>query len=248
MQITRNDSPNRSVGRQGHLPDFIVCHITEGAFNGTVSWITNPSSQVSYNFVVARDGRIVQAVGIENTAWANGTTNDGGSRDNRHSTIAEVRERRVNANLYSVSIGFEGRHAETRGALTDIQLSAGAELIRHIRNEIVMIYGVQADMLIVGHHEITPRTRPHCPGEQFPFEEMRLRAKECGGEKRHGEGEKEAAPTAPPPSQQSPSEWAREAWAWATAKGVTDGARPRDGITREEAVTMLHRYHRSNAR
>ena len=64
MEIVRRMSPNRNLGRQGWQPDMIVCHITEGAFDGTVSWITNPTSQVSYHFVVARDGRIVQAVSI----------------------------------------------------------------------------------------------------------------------------------------------------------------------------------------
>ena len=66
MNIIKRMSPNRTVGRQGWQPDMVVCHITEGAFDGTVSWITNPASQVSYHFVVAQDGRIVQAVDIAN--------------------------------------------------------------------------------------------------------------------------------------------------------------------------------------
>ena len=41
-----------------------------------------------------------------------------------------------------------------------------------------------------------------------------------------------------------PSSWAKEAWEWAKKEGITDGARPKDTMTREEMVTMLHRYHK----
>ena len=37
------------------------------------------------------------------------------------------------------------------------------------------------------------------------------------------------------------SPWAAEAWAWAKNKGITDGTRPKDTVTREELVTMLYR-------
>ena len=41
-----------------------------------------------------------------------------------------------------------------------------------------------------------------------------------------------------------PSSWAKEAWEWAKKEGITDGARPKDTMTREEMITMLHRYHK----
>lgn len=37
------------------------------------------------------------------------------------------------------------------------------------------------------------------------------------------------------------AEWAGEAWEAAKAKGITDGTRPADPITRQEVVVMLHR-------
>jgi len=79
-------------------------HTTGGSFAGALSWTLNPTAQVSYHFIVARDGAITQTVPIENTAWHAGTNNSGGSVDNRHSTIPAVRERRLNANSYSVGI------------------------------------------------------------------------------------------------------------------------------------------------
>ena len=42
----------------------------------------------------------------------------------------------------------------------------------------------------------------------------------------------------------TPSSWAKEAWEWAKKEGITDGTRPKDTTTREEMVTMLHRYHK----
>ena len=42
----------------------------------------------------------------------------------------------------------------------------------------------------------------------------------------------------------TPSSWAKEAWEWAKKEGITDGTRPKDTTTREEMVTMLHRYYK----
>ena len=53
-------------------------------------------------------------------------------------------------------------------------------------------------------------------------------------------------PTTPPPVVQpplSPSAWATEAWEWAVANGLTDGTNPQNPVTREQMVTILHRYH-----
>ena len=44
--------------------------------------------------------------------------------------------------------------------------------------------------------------------------------------------------------QNTPSSWAKEAWDWAKKEGITDGTRPGDTCTREEVITMLHRYHK----
>lgn len=38
-----------------------------------------------------------------------------------------------------------------------------------------------------------------------------------------------------------PSVWAKEAWEWGIAKGITDGSFPQDYATREQIVTMLYR-------
>lgn len=40
---------------------------------------------------------------------------------------------------------------------------------------------------------------------------------------------------------QDVAEWAKEAQAWVVEKGISDGERPRDPVTRQEVWTMLHR-------
>lgn len=43
------------------------------------------------------------------------------------------------------------------------------------------------------------------------------------------------------PADDVPDDWAREAWDWAKARGLLDGTRPRDGVTRQELAVVLDR-------
>jgi len=137
--------------------------------------IMNRANEVSYHFVISREGQIIQAVDIANTAWANGTTNNGDNRCNSRSTLAAVRERHMNANLYSVSIGFGDM---PNGNPSPAQLTAAVDLIRHIRVEVKRLFShtIPFDRLhIVGHDQITPITRPNCPSRNFPWDEVMRR-------------------------------------------------------------------------
>ena len=232
MNIQQHTSPNINRGRQGWIPDIIVCHITEGAFNGAVSWLINPQSQVSSHFVVAQDGRVAQLVPLTDTAWANGTTTGTDNRGNRHSRITAVRDRNVNANLYTISIEHEGRLTETGGRLTPAQLEATLWLVAHIRSEVKRIFNKEIPINrdnIVGHADITPRWKPNCPGAGFQFDEIiqRLRTNES------------PSITENTPN---PSRWAREAWDWAVQHRLTDGTNPQGIPTREQMMQLLYNY------
>jgi N-acetyl-anhydromuramyl-L-alanine amidase AmpD len=48
---------------------FIVIHVSEGSFLGTVSWLRNPRAHASANFVVGRDGKVEQLVPLHDIAW-----------------------------------------------------------------------------------------------------------------------------------------------------------------------------------
>ncbi len=175
MKIVKKSTVNQSKGRSGQVPVMIVCHRTCGSFDGAVSWLQNPESQASAHFVVAKDGRVVQLVDIEDTAWCNGTSMDNtSSRYFKKSTLEYVRGNSNNANSYTVSIEFEGLSNEN-SELTEVQLDVGVELVKFIVSEVKRIYGYQIEVnsrTLVGHCHITPQWKPNCPGEGFPFDRL----------------------------------------------------------------------------
>lgn len=157
------------------IPDVVVCHITEGTYEGAVSWLKNPYSKASAHFVVSRKGEITQIVNIKDTAWANGTSYTPLIKE--CSTSKVVKKRTTNANLYTVSIEHEGVFAQTKGKLTNAQEEATTWLIGHIDSEIKRIYGEEHGILfdrdhIIGHFEISPHAKPNCPGHEFPFDNI----------------------------------------------------------------------------
>ncbi len=155
------------------IPDVVVCHITEGSYIGAVSWLKNPKAQASAHFVVSRKGEITQLVDLRDTAWANGTSYTPTIIEG--STAKIVRERKTNANAYTVSIEHEGVYAKTGGSLTEEQEKATVYLIEYINEELKKIYGkgIEFDREhIIGHYEISPKAKPHCPGNKFPFDSI----------------------------------------------------------------------------
>lgn len=172
MNIIKQQSPNFG-SRCGWRPDMIVFHITEGAFDGACAWLCNKASGISAHFVVGRDGRIAQLVDLKNAAYCNGTQSGspGGYEYVGRATAALVKSRRVNANLYTVSIECEGWTKSTHGILTDAQFAALVELVGYIRQQVKATYGtdIPCDRThLIGHNEIAPREKPDCPGRDFP--------------------------------------------------------------------------------
>src|SRR3954447_24389277 len=48
---------------------FVVIHVTEGSFFGTVAWLRDPRAHASANFVVGRDGKVQELVPLHDIAW-----------------------------------------------------------------------------------------------------------------------------------------------------------------------------------
>lgn len=176
LAIDIKKSENYNIGRKGHKPEMIVCHITEGSYEGAVNWLADEKSNVSAHFVVSKDGRITRLVDISDTAWANGTSTDSSSQLYYKNAINnKVKARSTNANKYTVSIEHEGLYRETQGLLTQLQKNATIRLIQHIREIVKERFGFDIPLTregIIGHYEINPITRPNCPGEDFPFEDI----------------------------------------------------------------------------
>lgn len=170
--IKKYRSPNYE-SRRGCVPDIIVDHITAAATaSSSINWFFNADSEASSNYIVDKDGTVYEMVPIEQAAWANGTTSNGDNRDYRKATNAIVKSRPHNANLYTISIEHVN---EGGGVLTDAQLAATIELHKYIRSEVQRIYGrtIPADREhVIGHYEITPITKPNCPGKSFPWDRL----------------------------------------------------------------------------
>ena len=173
MTIIQHASPNHG-SRGGWKPDMIVNHITAGSTAaGALATLCDPAREASAHFVVDRDGTVYQLVALDRAAWANGTSST--LTDNRYygrSKLELVRNRRVNANLYTVSIEHV---CVSGGALTQAQLAASVALHRYIIGEVKRLYGVTIPVTrayIVGHCEINPVTKPNCPGRDFPYQKI----------------------------------------------------------------------------
>lgn len=171
MNIQQNSTPNKS-SRGSYKPCLIAWHIAEGSYNGTISWEKNPASQTSSHFVLGKNGEITQLVPLNMAAWTQGVDPN---KDMKPTNAYVKAHKGINPNLYCVSIECEGKWSETKGKLTDKQLEAAAYLTSYIVEEVDRIYGVEIPVdreHMIGHCEINSVTRPHCPGELFPYDKL----------------------------------------------------------------------------
>ena len=163
-------SPNH-MSRNGWKPDMIVLHVAEGSFSGTVSWCCNKKSGVSCHYVSGRDGELEQLVDLDRAAWCNGTsTTQGAKYDYRRATNHLVKERKTNANYYTISIENAGfSYKDGYGKLTDKQYNTVLNLLK----ELITKYNIPVDRdHIVGHYEIAPKEKANCPGPKFQWDQL----------------------------------------------------------------------------
>jgi N-acetylmuramoyl-L-alanine amidase len=142
-------SPNFWEGRQGHKPEAFVIHVSEGSFEGSLSWILDPKSAVSYHFLISEFGEVAELVKPENSAWHAGKI--------LNPTWSEIKEG-VNPNLYTIGIAFAGF---AKDGPTMNQFCTIASLLQHLS----VIHSIPLDRKhVVGHNEI--RADKICPGEK----------------------------------------------------------------------------------
>jgi N-acetyl-anhydromuramyl-L-alanine amidase AmpD len=130
-------SPHRN-SRNGTRIDMLVIHNTLGAFDGAVSWLTDPNrvrDRTSAHYVIARDGRLAQLVPDNENAW------HAGARNRR-------------------SIGIELESTRAVPGLTPIQIDKLNELCRYLMQEYKITKGN-----VVPHGAIPNND---CPGVAFP--------------------------------------------------------------------------------
>lgn len=175
FKIIKKSSPNK-MSRNGWKPDMIVSHITEGTYSGSISWLCNPESKASAHFVISKNGEITQLVDIKEAAWANGTSTDPTKKNfYGNSSLEIIRNRKTNANYYTISIEHEGFFKDGHGALTPKQLEASIWLHKYIIKQVKEIYGIDIPLdreHIIGHYQVDPLRKPNCPGYAFQFDSI----------------------------------------------------------------------------
>lgn len=133
----------------------------------------------------------------------------------------------LNHNGHLISVGFQGNYDIVSGVasntqMTDLQFNAGVWLIKYLKEKVPTIKTVEG-------HGFWQSTA--CPGRYFPLLEMK--SGQYRGEPSQEEQQK--------PQEPQVSPWAIKAREFVMKNGISDGTRPKDPMTREEAWTMLHR-------
>lgn len=134
---------------RSRAPDLIVLHITEGSKRSAIAQFSNPTTEVSSHFLIAKDGTITQFVGSADTAFANGVL---------VAPISSLVLERLpaNPNDYSVSIEHEGLPGED---LTPAQYVMSARLVKYLGQK----WNIPMDSThVIRHREITGTKT--CPG------------------------------------------------------------------------------------
>lgn len=166
------DSPTvKWNDRQGHIPDMICCHQTGCSAEAFMNAVLNPQKRVSAHFFVSKEGRTCRFADIDKMVPANPTDCENPFRKNHYSRSLNpiVRNRKTNADFYTVSVFFENNRS---GVLTYAQYDAGLRLFIGIIAKLQKQYGLNFSVdreHIVGHYEIAPAAAMNCPGIDFPF-------------------------------------------------------------------------------
>jgi N-acetylmuramoyl-L-alanine amidase len=143
-------SPNYWPGRQGYEPLYVVAHGTDGSCPGAVNWLCDPVAGASVHYVIDRGGTCYQLVSEEDSAWGNGIPEQGS-----HFLGGP------NPNLITLSVETERTGGNTT-PVTQEQVTTWTALLSDIRRR-------RGHLPLIPHAAISPLSRAHCPGPDFPM-------------------------------------------------------------------------------
>ena len=142
-------SPNYWPGRYGYSVSGIVIHTAEGSAMGTDRWFSQKKSRVSAHYLVTKEGSIHQYVKENDTAWHAGRV---------VRPTWNLLKLKINPNLYTIGIEFEGKTPEP---FTALQYEAGAALVA----KIARLHKIPLNRAhVIKHNEI--RATKTCPGNR----------------------------------------------------------------------------------
>jgi N-acetyl-anhydromuramyl-L-alanine amidase AmpD len=114
--------------------NYVIIHVTQGSYSGSIAWFQNPSAGVSAHYVIrSSDGQVTQSVREKDIAWHAGNWT---------------------YNTQSIGIEHEG-YVSTCSWFTDAMYRSSAALTRNI----ALKYGIPMDRShIIGHNEVPGAT------------------------------------------------------------------------------------------
>lgn len=159
-------------GRDGHAVKAAVLHIMQGSYQSGIDEFRRVGSIKSAHFCVSPTGDITQMVSIFDTAYANGLSYTNGRWiDPEETTVQPTWQGLtppVNPNFQTVSIEHGGKSGDM---WTPAMIAADATILRFVRAAyLVMIVDWTPHTTLIGHYEISPINRAHCPGTGCPFQ------------------------------------------------------------------------------
>ncbi len=134
--------------REGHKPEIIVVHISDGSLPSMTSWFSTPVSQASAHYAVGKDGSILQYVEEDKKAWHSGRVNN---------PTFKLYKKGLNPNLYTIGIENEGYDLSLA---PEKQLNSLSKLIKDVATR----WNIPIDRdHIIGHYQVDGINRVNCP-------------------------------------------------------------------------------------
>ena len=232
-----NLSPNCTHPRNGKIDTVTIhCIVAQWTVKQGCDYFAKASAKSSANYVVGCDGSIGLCVDEGDRAWTSGGTLSvngitGAMNDHRAVTIEVASD------------------TTSPYAVTPAAYEALIRLVADIakRNGLGELKW-KADKSLVGKPELQNMTvhrwfaNKACPGD-YLFDRMGDIAAKANailqGSVEPEEGSEDTV--SEPVVNNTPADWAKEAWDKAMADGVLDGTRPWDTITRQEVAVILDR-------
>jgi N-acetylmuramoyl-L-alanine amidase len=143
-------SPNYTAGRSGMRVIAVVVHTMAGSLASCDSWFNNTAAQVSSQYGIGLHGEAHQYVALQNTAWANGILEPGNTWPGVPYS--------VNAQTVSIETEDNGSGATP---VTEQQYQATLGVAR------LAISAYPSITWLLGHHCISPSSRPQCCGDRW---------------------------------------------------------------------------------
>jgi len=153
-------SPNAWLPDPDRLVEAIANHVTQGS--DSLAWLLNPVSEVSANYLVARNGKIYELVKPHTgSAWVNGPVKH---PDMSNTIIANWIRNGINPNHRTVGIEHEGYSSnEQGGSFTPEQWASTIRLQAWLCQEFKL---PPTRERIIGHYQINLVDKEHWSGIQ----------------------------------------------------------------------------------